>query len=380
MGRRILRGVVVAATTGIGATMMAPVAAHAAVECGQVITASLTLDHNLNCTGNGIIVNASNVVLDLGGHTITGPAPTDTGVGPRGIIASGGRTGITIRNGTVRGFESGVDVHPGANGAVVSGLLLDANGLGIRVITGVSGVRATGNTISNTMRFSAMQLGGDGHRVEGNVMRNGAFAGVFLSGNNGIITGNVFQEMGGNAVLIASFPSNPGPFLNNQITGNLMTGSGRLLNNTAISVTNGSGTSIRSNHVIGRRATAGIFVLNSAGTTVAGNATTDNLEGVLIRGSSTQTRVETNAVHRNRIGIVVESGTTGNEVIGNAVSGNTPGDGIRVLSPSTRVASNVATSNGSWGIFAAPGVTDGGGNRAAGNGVAAQCTPNIVCS
>lgn len=387
MGRRVFRAriaakaVVVAATTGIGVGMLTPMAAHAAVACGQTITASTTLDHDLNCPAtNAIFVGASNVVLDLGGHTISGPVPTGTtGVGHRGVVVLQNRTGVTVRNGVIRGFDSGVDVQPGANGTAVNGLTLDGNGLGIRVSTGTSANRLTGNTITNTSRFSAIQIGGDGHLVEGNVIRDGNFAGVFLSGNNGVINGNVIQEMGGNAVLIQSFPSNPGPFVNNQITANRITGSGRLLNNTAISVTNGSGTSIRSNLVVGRRATAGIFLLNSAGSVVSGNSTTNNLEGVLVRGSSTQTRIETNAVDANRVGIVIENGTTGNVVTGNAVRSNTPGDGIRALSPSTTLTSNVAVYNGSWGIFAVNGVTDGGGNRAFGNGVAAQCTPNIAC-
>jgi hypothetical protein len=53
-------------------------------------------------------------------------------------------------------------------------------------------------------------------------------------------------------------------------------------------------------------------------------------------------------------------------------------DGIDVGAPGTTVTRNTANDNHDLGIAAAPGVTDGGGNRAAGNGNPAQCT-NIAC-
>jgi len=40
---------------------------------------------------------------------------------------------------------------------------------------------------------------------------------------------------------------------------------------------------------------------------------------------------------------------------------------------------NVANNNGGFGIVAVPGVIDGGGNRAAGNGNPLQCT-NVFCN
>ena len=34
------------------------------VECGTVITADATLDHDLHCSGNGVSIGADNVTLD----------------------------------------------------------------------------------------------------------------------------------------------------------------------------------------------------------------------------------------------------------------------------------------------------------------------------
>jgi hypothetical protein len=62
----------------------------------------------------------------------------------------------------------------------------------------------------------------------------------------------------------------------------------------------------------------------------------------------------------SRIGI---TGGAGNVVKANVVQ-RSAGDGIHVAAPGTWVALNVALRSGGWGIFAAPGVRDGGGNRA----------------
>lgn len=382
MGRRMLffRAAVVAATTGIGGGMLAPMAAHASVECGQTITVSMVLDHHLFCpTGGGITINASNVTLDLGGHTITGPAPA--GGTLDGVRVVSNRTGVTVRNGTIRGFDEGVGVNFGAHRTTLSGLLLDANGVGIRISTSTTSNVVTGNRIVNTTRFSGIQMGGNGHLVESNTFHNGNGAGVFLSGNDNIVRANRFNDMGQNAISIGAFPNNPGPFINNQLIGNQISGSARVGNATSIVVNNGSETVIQGNSVNGRRTTPGIFVLDSAGTVVAGNVLTNHSStGVLVRGASNGTRVTGNQSAQNTFsGISIESGPTNTLVADNTVSSN-GSNGIDVRSPSTTVARNTAVFNGNLGIFAVAGVTDGGGNRAFANGNPAQCSPNIICS
>lgn len=380
MGRRILKGLVVAATTGIGVTLVTPIAAHAAVVCGQTITTSMTLDADLTCTGNGIFINANNVVLDLAGHTISGPVPVG-GSGPRGVIALQNRNGITIRNGVIRGFDSGVDISPGVSTSTVTGLILDSGGTGIRVNTGAFSDRMTDNLIVNTVQFSGIQLGGNGHVVQNNTFNNVASSGIFLSGNDNLMQNNRINGAGGNAITIGAFPSNPGPFLRNRVIGNQASGSSRTFNATSMSVSNGSGTVFQSNTINGRRTTPGIFVLDSANTEVSDNILVNNSStGVLVRGASTGTNVLRNISGQNTFsGITIESGPTGTLVADNFVSGN-DGNGIQVSGPGTTLARNTAISNGNWGIFAAGGSIDGGGNKASSNGNPAQCTSNIVCS
>src|SRR5215217_3539490 len=68
--------------------------------CGQVITQNVVLTSNLNCAdSDGLIVGASDIVIDLNGHTISGPdvnnqEKTSSNVG--------------VQDGTIQGFQAGI--------------------------------------------------------------------------------------------------------------------------------------------------------------------------------------------------------------------------------------------------------------------------------
>jgi parallel beta-helix repeat protein len=146
-------------------------------------------------------------------------------------------------------------------------------------------------------------------------------------------------------------------------------------------VSSGSGTRIEGNVLNGRRKTPGVFVLDSANTVVADNSLVNNAStGILVRGTSTGTQVLRNQSHQNTFsGVTIENGPTLTLVADNFVSGN-GGNGLHINSPSTTVTRNTAVFNQALGIFAVAGVTDGGGNKASGNGNPAQCSPNIACT
>src|SRR6266540_2953750 len=81
-------------------------------QCGQRVTANFVLANDMTCTTDGFVINADNVTLDLGGHTITGP-----GMGPQTWpapqldtvgVRTGGHTNVTIRNGTISQFSTGI--------------------------------------------------------------------------------------------------------------------------------------------------------------------------------------------------------------------------------------------------------------------------------
>ncbi len=81
-------------------------------------------------------------------------------------------------------------------------------------------------------------------------------------------------------------------------------------------------------------------------------------------------------------GIVVDSSAADTVLTGNITVSNGQefsfGNGIRVEPSSASLGDNTANGNAQLGISAPAGVTDLGGNRASGNGTAAQCT-GVVC-
>ena len=72
------------------------------------------------------------------------------------------------------------------------------------------------------------------------------------------------------------------------------------------------------------------------------------------------------------------AGTTGTTVIERNVSNGNGDDGIDVDTAKAVISQNSANDNADLGIEAVPGVTDGGGNKARGNGDPAQCL-NVSC-
>jgi parallel beta-helix repeat protein len=87
-------------------------AAPQSAQCGQRIASDFVLANDLKCNGDAFIITADNITLDLGGRTITGP-----GMGPQTWpqpqldsvgVRTGGHAGVTIRNGTISEFSTGI--------------------------------------------------------------------------------------------------------------------------------------------------------------------------------------------------------------------------------------------------------------------------------
>lgn len=193
-----------------------PIHEPAAVTCGQEVTASITLTGNLTCTsGPALIVTADNVVVDLGGFTITGHGAASAGA--PGILLRNVK-GVTVQKGTIQHFGAGVAIAGGANN-VVQNLTLQDN------VGSPDGDFGDGITLSDS----------SGNVIRGNtVRRNGPFSGISLVGKctKNEIRDNVVTD---NNML----PGDPsvgrqdmgirleGPGANdNKVLGNTVTGSG----------------------------------------------------------------------------------------------------------------------------------------------------------
>ena len=109
--------------SAVGAVPASRPAAAADDLCGTTIVKNLKLDHDLVCAGNGLIVGADGIKLNLHGHSITG---SGAGVG----ISVTGRTNVSISGGTVRNFEAGVRITESTD-IVVKGNEFRENGDGV---------------------------------------------------------------------------------------------------------------------------------------------------------------------------------------------------------------------------------------------------------
>jgi uncharacterized protein (TIGR03437 family) len=103
------------------ATTLTVATAAATVTCGQTIVANTTLDADVSCPADapyGIVIGASNITLDLGGHVLSGYAP----VGPPTIgVLVLNVSGVTVRNGSIEEFGQGITIS-GASGVTAANL------------------------------------------------------------------------------------------------------------------------------------------------------------------------------------------------------------------------------------------------------------------
>ena len=107
------------------------------VGCGETITADTTLDSDLvDCPNNGIVIGADDITLDLNGHTVSGNGERVKRCGRRESCDFGllndGHDGVTVRNGSVRDFGTGVFVGKARHNRVLARLLVTQRVLRLR--------------------------------------------------------------------------------------------------------------------------------------------------------------------------------------------------------------------------------------------------------
>jgi hypothetical protein len=154
---------------------------------------SYELANNLTSTGDCLVITADFVTIDLAGFTITGKgSPVDPGTGILAAPSSGPR-GIAVRNGSISGFEAGVDLKS-ASGSIVEGLRVSIsteNSVGIAasgIVKGNTvnagdggGISATGIVTGNIVGGGRSGIGvGKGSTVIGNTATGAARFGLIV--------------------------------------------------------------------------------------------------------------------------------------------------------------------------------------------------------
>lgn len=124
------------------------------VTCGQIVTEDVTLTSDLNCSsGDGLIVGASGITINLNGYKITASDDADSlGLsmdydGSSGVLVANADD-VTISGlGAIENFDRGV-TFMGSSGGQVADVQLANNGIGV-LTSGSEGTELSRNTITN---------------------------------------------------------------------------------------------------------------------------------------------------------------------------------------------------------------------------------------
>ena len=227
-----------------GAPPPPPIATRKTADCGMTVMKNMTLSNDIGpCPGDGLVIGADRVKLNLNGHMIFG---TSARAGTHVGVRIQGHTKVTVTGGTVTGFDAGVAII-GGSANTVSKLTVTNNvgnpdftssifGDGVVIFfspgnsilgnslinngvfdeIGVLGVGSDNNLIENNLAKGAdnggqpyapvgigiilnpflgadrpRQLSVTGNRVIGNLVENNGNAGISsISNVNGLIQGN----------------------------------------------------------------------------------------------------------------------------------------------------------------------------------------------
>jgi parallel beta-helix repeat protein len=164
--RRFLRLTLLTALAGVMLIALSPgnaVASH--VQCGDVITQDTTLDSDLvDCPGDGIVIGANDIALDLRGHTVRGDG---TGL-DEGIDNSAGFDGLSVRGpGIVEHFDTGMLLEGSSDSEILSVTTRENHDDGIRLS------HTQNSEVVDNLTF------GNGHDGQGDVLAVGC--GIQLS-------------------------------------------------------------------------------------------------------------------------------------------------------------------------------------------------------
>jgi parallel beta-helix repeat protein len=393
MKLRLLAVVAAAVLAAVVPAAQPAAGAGANVSCGQTLTTSTTLTNDLaDCPGNGLLVGADNITIDLNGHTIDGTNARKPGTAA--IEIKGLHANVTIVNGTITDFYFG-GVGLSGRGNAIRKVTVRNIGAGCRqgdICVGISLMNCRGCTVADSVvsnavhAFRANGINVDespGARVMRNRVRRNAGEGISMFHSPAShIVGNTFDENKGDGIHVNSGSDSI------WVTGNEARGN----RNAGIAV----GAS-RKAHVLDNEASGngdlGLLLFDLADSVARGNRARGNGTGIVLyagqagvaqfggKHGARRNKLVANIVTRNvRAGIRVRGDGGKDRADYNLLSRNTANTngrdgGIVVEGSATgnRLHGNTANANAGHGIAAIRGTIDAGGNHAHGNRRRPQC-------
>jgi parallel beta-helix repeat protein len=287
--------------------------------CGQVLSApgQYHLTGNLGpCTGNGVVITASDVDFTLAGFTLSGVSsgtpgtPTCNSASPQtGVLVepaggSGPLSGVRITGGTVTGFVDGVVIQSSSDSRVAA-------------------MTVTGNCIFGISVGNSQRV-----RLETNVVTASGLDGVGIGASHDVLVTS--NDISGNTrvgVDISNFSDN------NTVSLNILKDNG---------ITTGG---------------SGVAVFNGNNNTLLGNAANGNFNGILLSTLVNGTVIRDNVANGNlSTGIVISTTATSNAVKDNTARGN----GTVDLSDGNSGCDTNTWKKNTFGTDSVAGISDGG--------------------
>jgi len=174
--------------------------------CGAVVTEDVTLNQDLECEGNGLIVGANDVTINLNGHTIRSNGDSDAvdltvKYGDNnGILVPDANNVTIIGPGIIAGFDRAV-TFTGSKGGLVKDLVLRDNDAAI-FITGSSKLSVTTNTIDNN-KFGIVSESSQENQIIFNLIAANEKQGIVLTDSDDyLVFGNTVFANGNNGIFL----------------------------------------------------------------------------------------------------------------------------------------------------------------------------------
>ncbi len=227
------------------------------------LTEDFTLTSDMTFSDTGFIIGADDITLNLNGHTIIGisPLPIPPGTDPVTTevgVRLGEHTGVTVKNGTIKGFQVGINLI-GADNNIIKGIVATRNSWGLSLY-GSNNNLIKSNAISNNTPAGIMLNDSDSNTITGNTIEGNGAAGIVIAteADNNEIRDNRISNNGLNGIRLGASPVDPpgAPPANNPIDGNTIEENGR----NGIIITNGAHDNEIGNNTIKGNGLIGIFV------------------------------------------------------------------------------------------------------------------------
>ena len=308
------------------------------VVCGQVITHNTHVKNDLiDCPGDGLVIGASNIKVNLGGHTIDGVNNSAAD----GINNKGGFDNVKIEHGTVQQFGNGVEL-----------IGADNNKLSLLEVTqNHDGIRLSGSNLNRVDHDAAFEN----------------FDGIFLvnSDHNRVTHDKAYSN--GSSGIVLQFGNDFNKVDHNSAH-----------DNSAWGITSdGSTHDVYDHNKVFKNNTAGIEPFNGSMLKITRNRAFANRIGIELFNTDAST-LRDNKVNSNTLdGIHTFTGSSGDLLAKNQTNKN-GADGIDVGDAGNKLTKNHSDKNVNLGIFAFAGNVDGGKNTAHGNGNPLECV-GVAC-